>query len=84
MLGSSFKAASVFSAGLLVSFVGLASSPGSAIACSDCPQPAVSVQSSTVVPVTKVNYSEAETQTVFAKYITDVTTATCRGLGNDF
>ena len=34
-----------------------------------------------MVPVTKVNYSEAETQTVFAKYIADVTTATCRVLG---
>ena len=49
------------------------------MAGSDCPQPSVSVQSSTVVPVTKANYSEAETQTVFAKYITDVATATCTG-----
>ena len=32
-----------------------------------------------VVPVTKANYSEAETQTVFAKYITDVARATCTG-----
>ena len=79
MLDSSLKAASFFSAGLLVSLAGLASSPGSAIAGSDCPQPSVSVQSSTVVPVTKANYSEAETQTVFAKYITDVATATCTG-----
>jgi hypothetical protein len=31
------------------------------------------------VPVTKENYSEAETQTVFAKYIADVATATCTG-----
>ena len=45
----------------------------------DCPKPAVLVQSSTVVPVTKANYSEAETQTVFAKYITNVATATCTG-----
>ena len=49
------------------------------MAGSDCPQPSVSVQSNTVVPVTKANYSEAETQTVFAKYITDVATATCTG-----
>ena len=49
------------------------------MAGSDCPQPSVSIQSSTVVPVTKANYSEAETQTVFAKYITDVATATCTG-----
>ena len=45
----------------------------------DCPNPAVSIQSDTVVPVTKENYSEAETQTVFAKYIADVATATCTG-----
>ena len=45
----------------------------------DCPKPAVSIQSDTVVPVTKENYSEAETQTVFAKYIADVATATCTG-----
>ena len=49
------------------------------MAGSDCPQPSVSVQSSTVVPVTKANYSEAETQTVFAKYIT-----LYRWFGNDF
>ena len=49
------------------------------MARSVCPQPSVSVQCSTVVPVTKANYSEAETQTVFAKYITDVATATCTG-----
>ena len=45
----------------------------------DCPKPAVSMQSDTVVPVTKENYSEAETQTIFAKYISDVATATCTG-----
>ena len=32
-----------------------------------------------MVPVTKVNYSEAVTQTVFAKYITDFAKATCTG-----
>ena len=48
----------------------------------DCPKPAVSIQSDTVVPVTKENYSEAETQTIFAKYIADVSAATCTvGLG---
>ena len=45
----------------------------------DCPKPAVSIQSDTVVPVTKENYSVAETQTVFAKYISDVASATCTG-----
>ena len=45
----------------------------------DCPKPAVSIQSDTVVPVTKENYSEAETQTVFEKYINNVATATCTG-----
>ena len=45
----------------------------------DCPKPAVSIQSDTVVPVTKENYSEAETQTIFAKYINNVATATCTG-----
>lgn len=45
----------------------------------DCPKPAVSIQSDTVVPVTKENYSEAETQTIFAKYIADVSAATCTG-----
>ena len=32
-----------------------------------------------MVPVTKVNYSEAETQTVFARYITDFAKGTCTG-----
>ena len=45
----------------------------------DCPKTAVSIQSDTVVPVTKENYSEAETQTIFAKYINNVATATCTG-----
>ena len=46
---------------------------------SECPKPAVVVASEKVLPVTKANYSEAETQTVFAKYITNVATATCTG-----
>ena len=44
-----------------------------------CPKPAVVVASDQVVPVTKANFAEAETQTVFAKYIADVAAATCTG-----
>ena len=81
---SSFKTASAISAGLLVSIAGFASAPESVLAESTCPQPAVALASDEVVPVTKANYSEAETQTVFAKYVTDVATATCTGGWNDF
>nr|WP_226408184.1 DUF1254 domain-containing protein [Synechococcus sp. MU1625] len=63
----------------MVSVAGLASAPGSALAESTCPQPAVVLASNEVVPVTKANYAEAETQTVFAKYIADVAAATCTG-----
>ena len=59
---SSFKTASAISAGLLVSIAGFASAPESVLAESTCPQPAVALASDEVVPVTKANYSKAETQ----------------------
>ncbi|MGB1622470.1 MAG: DUF1254 domain-containing protein [Synechococcus sp.] len=46
---------------------------------SDCPQPAVVLASDAVVPVTKANFADAETQTVFAKYIAKVAAETCTG-----
>jgi len=46
---------------------------------SDCPQPAVVLASDEVVPVTKANFADAETQTVFAKYIAKVAAETCTG-----
>ena len=79
LLSSSVKTTSSIFASLLVSVAGLASAPGSALAESTCPQPAVVLASNEVVPVTKANYAEAETQTVFAKYIADVAAATCTG-----
>ncbi|MCB4398529.1 DUF1254 domain-containing protein [Synechococcus sp. MU1625] len=79
LLSSTVKTTSSIFASLLVSVAGLASAPGSALAESTCPQPAVVLASNEVVPVTKANYAEAETQTVFAKYIADVAAATCTG-----
>ena len=46
---------------------------------SACPKPAVVVASDEVVPVTKANFADAETQTVFAKYIAKVASETCTG-----
>ena len=46
---------------------------------SSCPEPAVVVASDEVVPVTKANFADAETQTVFAKYIAKVSAETCTG-----
>lgn len=49
---------------------------------SACPKPAVVIASDAVEPVTKDNFADAETQTVFAKYIAKVAAETCsRGLG---
>lgn len=45
----------------------------------DCPKPAVEIQSDEVVPVTKANYTTAETQTVMAAYVGKIAKATCSG-----
>ena len=79
LLSSSVKTTSSIFASLLVSVAGLASAPGSALAESTCPQPAVVLASDEVMPVTKANYADAETQTVFAKYIAKVAAETCTG-----
>ena len=46
---------------------------------SSCPKPAVVVATDEVMPVTKANYADAETQTIFAKYIAKVASETCTG-----
>ena len=82
MIRWSLRAAASVLCGIGLSASSLLSLEGSSRAWakeSDCPQPAVVLASDEVVPVTKANYSEAETQTVFAKYITDVARATCTG-----
>ena len=79
MLSCSLKVASSTFAGLLVSLAGKASAPGSALAGPTCPQPAVVLASDEVMPVTKAIYADAETQTVFAKYIAKVAAETCTG-----
>lgn len=71
--------ASALSLGLL-SIAVLPAAKAQAVASSNtCPEPAVVIQSDAVVPVTKANYAAAETQTVFAKYITNVAKASCSG-----
>ena len=79
MLSCSLKVASSTFAGLLVSLAGKASAPGSALAGPTCQQPAVVLASDEVMPVTKANYADAETQTVFAKYIAKVAAEICTG-----
>jgi len=47
-----------------------------------CPKPALVMASDVPAPVTKQNFADAETQTIFAKYLGNVAAATCSsGLG---
>ena len=47
-----------------------------------CPKPALVMASDAPAPVTKLNFADAETQTVFTKYLAKVAAATCSsGLG---
>ena len=79
LLSFFLKVASTIFLGLLVSVDGQASAPDSVSAEPTCPQPAVVLASDEVMPVTKAIYADAETQTVFAKYIAKVAAETCTG-----
>ena len=78
----SFKIASAISAGLLVSIAGFASAPGTVLAGSDCPAPAVVSKATEVTPVTKANYAAAETEVIMAEYVLKIAKGTCgKGVG---
>jgi len=49
---------------------------------SNCPEPAIVLESDAVVPVTKANFADAETQTALVKYVAKVAAETCStGMG---
>ena len=48
----------------------------------ECPKPAITLESDSVVPVTKANFADAETQTALVKYVAKVAAETCSsGMG---
>ena len=48
----------------------------------ECPKPAITLESDAVVPVTKANFADAETQTALVKYVAKVAAETCStGMG---
>ena len=77
LLSSSLRVASTVSAGFLVSIAGLISAPGSSVAASNCPAPAVIQSATTMTPVTKANYAAAETEVIFAEYVRKIAKGTC-------
>ena len=49
---------------------------------SNCPEPAIVLESDAVVPVTKANFADAETQTALVNYVAKVAAETCStGMG---